>query len=105
MLQSNAKNDITLGVLLMGATGFLIGFVVHSPLLMGIAGVLGSLIGGLVGWIGGRRFLLIICVGALIGAYIGYRSGDHDILIIAAGSGAAISGFFGAQVELFLRKK
>lgn len=101
----NSKNDIVFGVLLMGTTGFLIGFVVHSGLLMGLAGLLGCLIGGLVGWIGGRRFLLIICCGALTGAYIGYRTGDHDILIIAAGSGAAISGFIGAQVELFLRKR
>jgi len=31
--------------------------------------------------------------------------GDRDILIIAAGSGGAIAGFLGAQVELFLRKK
>nr|NIQ01905.1 hypothetical protein [Nitrospinaceae bacterium]NIR55900.1 hypothetical protein [Nitrospinaceae bacterium]NIS86346.1 hypothetical protein [Nitrospinaceae bacterium]NIT83182.1 hypothetical protein [Nitrospinaceae bacterium]NIU45391.1 hypothetical protein [Nitrospinaceae bacterium] len=66
---------------------------------------LGALIGALVAWIGGRRYLLIICLGVLIGAGIGYRTGDRDILIIAAGTGGAIAGFLGAQIELFLRKK
>ena len=41
----------------------------------------------------------------LIGASIGYQTGDRDILIIASGTGGAIAGFFGAQAQLFLRKK
>lgn len=99
------KNEIILGILLLGGTGLLIGFVLDSPLLMGIAGGLGVAVGGLVGWLGGWRFLLIICLGVLIGAYIGFRTGDRDILIMAAGSGGAIAGFFGAQLEMFFRKK
>ena len=95
------KNDIALGMLILGGTGALIGYVLDSGLLSGVAGVLGLLIGSLVGWLGGRRFLLIICVGAVTGAAIGYQSGDRDILIMAAGSGAAIAGFIGAQVQRF----
>ena len=90
-----------MGMFLMGATGLSMGWVIHSPLLMIIAGALGLVVGGFIGWIGGRRYMLIICLGVLIGAFFGYRSGDQDILIIAAGSGGAIAGFMSAQIEQF----
>ena len=92
-----------MGMGLMGATGLAMGWVVHSPLLMTIAGLLGLMIGGFIGWLGGRRFMVIICLGVLIGAFLGQRTGDPDILIIAAGSGGAIAGFMGAQIESFFR--
>ena len=99
-----SRNDIPFGTLLMGATGVLIGLVVDSAMAMVFVGILGALIGGLVGWVGGRVFLIIICFGVLIGAFLGYRTGDRDILIIAAGTGGAIAGFMGAQVSLFFNK-
>ncbi|MFQ5451761.1 MAG: hypothetical protein ACE5E9_14130 [Nitrospinaceae bacterium] len=99
------KNDLVFGIIIMGATGILMGVVVHSAWLAAVAGFLGIVVGGLVGWIGGRRYLLIICFGVLVGAVLGYRTGDRDILIIAAGSGGAIAGFLGAQIELFFPKK
>jgi hypothetical protein len=101
MPKSNSKNEIYMGMVLMGVTGLVMGFVVHSPLLMTIAGILGLVVGGFVGWTGGRRYMFIICLGILIGAFFGYRTGDQDILIIAAGSGGAIAGFIGAQIEQF----
>ena len=100
-----SRNDIPFGTLLMGTTGVLIGLVVDSAMAMIFVGILGALIGGLVGWAGGRVFLIIICFGVLIGAFLGYRTGDRDILIIAAGTGGAIAGFMGAQVSLFLKNK
>jgi len=105
MLRSKSKNDIIFGMLLLGATGVLIGVVVNSGLAIALAGLLGTLMGGLVGWLGGRTYLMIICFGVLLGAFLGYRTGDRDILIMASGSGGAIAGFFGAQVQLFLKKK
>ena len=105
MLRSKSKNDIIFGILLLGATGILIGVVINSDLASLLAGLLGILMGGLVGWIGGRIYLLIICFGVLIGAFLGYRTGDSDILIMASGSGGAIAGFFGAQMQLFFGKK
>ena len=99
-----SRNDIPFGTLLMGTTGVLIGLVVDSAMAMLVVGILGAFIGGLVGWVGGRVFLLIICFGVLIGAFLGYRAGDQDILIIASGTGGAIAGFIGAQVSLFLKK-
>ncbi len=103
MPESQNKSVIYLGMGLMGATGIAMGWVVHSPLLMAIAGVLGLIIGGFVGWLGGRRYMVIVCVGVLIGAVLGHQTGDQDILIIAAGSGGAIAGFMGAQIEQFFR--
>ena len=98
------KKEIYLGMALIGTTGILIGLVIDSPLLMTIAGFLGTVVGGFVGWLGGRRFMIIICLGVLIGAYLGYRTGDLDILIIAAGTGGAIAGFMGAQIESFFSR-
>ena len=98
------KKEIYLGMALIGITGVLIGLVMDSPLLMTIAGFLGTVIGGFVGWLGGRRFMVIICLGVLIGAYLGYRTADRDILIIAAGTGGAIAGFIGAQIESFFSR-
>ncbi|MBT7178332.1 MAG: hypothetical protein HN907_02245, partial [Nitrospina sp.] len=82
MPESQSKSTIYLGMGLMGATGLAMGWVVHSPLLMTVAGLLGLMIGGFVGWLGGRRYMVIICLGVLVGAVLGYRTGDRDILII-----------------------
>ena len=105
MLKIKSKKDIIFGGLLLGTTGVLIGVIIKSGLAMALGGALGLLIGGLVGWAGGRFFLLIICLGVLMGAFLGYRTGDKDILIMASGTGGAIAGFMGAQVSLFLKKK
>ncbi len=48
--------------------------------------------------------MVISCLGVLVGAYLGYRTGDRDILIIASGTGGAIAGFIGAQLELFFKR-
>ena len=100
-----SKNDVIFGGLLMGVTGVLIGVVVNSAIAMAAVGILGVLMGSLIGWLGGRIYLLVICFGVLVGAFLGYRPGDRDILIIASGTGGAIFGFLGAQVSLFLGKK
>jgi len=91
-------------MLLLGTTGVLIGVVVDNMFLALVAGVLGVLVGSLIGWLGGRRYLITICVGVLLGAGLGYQSGDTDILIMAAGTGGAISGFFANQLEMFFKK-
>ncbi|PIQ96237.1 MAG: hypothetical protein COV67_10670, partial [Nitrospinae bacterium CG11_big_fil_rev_8_21_14_0_20_56_8] len=84
MPYQTGKKDIASGVLLLGITGLLIGFVVHSGWLMLVAGLLGAIVGGFVGWVGGRRYMIIVCLGALAGGSIGYTSGDTDIIIISA---------------------
>ena len=103
MRLTQVKTNIFLGVILLGSTSLSIGYFLHSPLLMILAGAFGSLIGGLVGWLGGRRFMLIIILGMGLGAILGYSSGDRDITIMATGSGAAIAGFLDIQLERFLK--
>ncbi|MFQ5481256.1 MAG: hypothetical protein ACE5ER_00755 [Nitrospinaceae bacterium] len=98
------KNNIFLGMLLLGVNGLLIGVVVHSPLLMLVAGVLGLALGGLVGWLGGRRYILIVCGGIVVGTLVGWQTGDRDLLIICAGSGGAICGMLANQLEIFWGK-
>lgn len=103
MLPFETKRDIVLGVALIGTTGIMIGYFLDSPLLMVLAGALGSIIGGFVGWLGGHRFILIVLAGMFLGGVMGYQSGDRDILIMSTGSGAAIAGFLAAHLERFLR--
>jgi len=99
------KNNIYFGMGLLGVTGVLIGVVLHSPLLMAVAGALGVGVGGLLGWLGGKRYLVTICIGVLIGAALGYQAGDDDILIMAAGTGGAMAGFIANFLEQFHQKK
>jgi hypothetical protein len=96
------RNNIYLGMFLLGVTGVLIGVVIESLTASLMAGALGTVIGGFVGWLGGRRYLTIICLGVGVGAVLGYRTGDQDVLIMAAGSGGAIAGFIANQIELFM---
>ncbi len=90
---------------LLGLTGVMIGWVVESPFLSVVAGALGAGVGGLLGWLGGKRYLITICLGVVIGTALGYQTGDRDILIMAAGSGGAIAGFLANFIELFVSKK
>ena len=64
------RNDFPFGTLLMGTTGVLIGVVIDSEMAMVAVGLLGSLIGGLVGWAGGRVFLIIICFELLLMGFL-----------------------------------
>ena len=104
MFPQQTRNNIISGIVLMGTTGLLIGYFLHSPLVMILAGALGVIIGWLVGWLEGRRFMVLILLGTGIGAFFGYQSGDQDVMIMATGSGAAIAGFLGAQMERFFKR-
>lgn len=105
MPKSENRQDIIFGMALLGGTGLLIGLILDSYMLTVLAGGLGIIIGWFVGWLGGRRYLLIVCLGIVLGAALGYSTGDRDIVIMATGSGAAIAGFLAAPLELFLGKK
>lgn len=98
------KKNIWLGMALLGINGVLIGIAVHSPMLAAIAGALGAAMGALVGWLGGIRYLLIVCGGVLLGSIVGWQTGDTDLLIICAGTGGAISGMVANQIESFVRR-
>ncbi|HJT18848.1 MAG TPA: hypothetical protein VJ746_00165, partial [Nitrospira sp.] len=58
--------DIVFGLAVMGTVGTLIGFIMGGSL-MPVAAGLGLVLGGVVGFLGGRRFLFSILIGTVLG--------------------------------------
>ena len=57
--------DILFGVAVMGTVGMLIGFIMGGGI-MPLASGAGLVLGGVIGFMGGRRFLVSILVGTLL---------------------------------------
>ncbi len=93
--------DIVFGLAVMGTVGTLIGFIMGGGL-MPIAIVLGLALGGVIGFLGGRRFLISILVGTLLGGALAWLVGGTDRIWVGAGAGAAMGGFLGVQVSMLL---
>ena len=93
--------DIAFGILVMGTVGTLIGLIMGSefmPLAIGI----GLVMGGVVGFLGGRRFLISILVGTVLGGALAWLLAGPDRISYGAGAGAAMGGFLGVQVSMLL---
>jgi hypothetical protein len=93
--------DIVFGVAVMGTVGTLIGLLMGSefmPLALGI----GLVMGGVVGFLGGRRFLISILVGTVLGGALAWLLAGPDRISYGAGAGAAMGGFLGVQVSMLL---
>ena len=93
--------DIAFGVVVMGTVGTLIGLIMGSefmPLSIGI----GLVMGGVVGFLGGRRFLISILVGTVLGGALAWLLAGPDRISYGAGAGAAMGGFLGVQVSMLL---
>jgi len=97
------KADFLLGAAIMGTTGALIGYYIGGipPVALGI--LLGCVLGGLVSKLGARPFFLSVLAGTLLGGILAREFGGTDMVMIGAGSGAAIGGFLGVNIELFRR--
>ena len=93
--------DVTLGAMVMGTVGILIGLLM-APGLVPVAGTMGILLGGVVGVFGGRRFLISILVGAALGAALAWAVAGPDRMSIGAGAGAAMGGFLGLQLSMLM---
>jgi len=95
--------DILLGMIIFGITGALIGFYLdHRGIIL--AGVfLGSVLGGFVGRLGARRFFISVLAGTLLGGLLGWLAGGTEVIPVTAGTGSAIGGFIGINIELFMR--
>lgn len=93
--------DILLGMAVMGTVGTLIGMVMGWGALP-VAILVGLLLGGVVGFLGGRRFLVSIMTGTLLGGALAWLVAGVERIWVGAGAGAAMGGFLGVQVSMLL---
>jgi hypothetical protein len=93
--------DIVFGLAVMGTVGTLIGFIMGGSL-MPVAIGLGLVLGGVIGFLGGRRFLISILVGTLLGGALAWLVAGEERIWVGAGAGAAMGGFLGVQISMLL---
>jgi hypothetical protein len=85
----------------MGTVGTLIGFVMGGGLLP-VAIAVGLVLGCVIGFLGGRRFLVSIMMGTVLGGALAWLVAGLDRVWVGAGSGAAMGGFLGVQISMLL---
>jgi hypothetical protein len=93
--------DILFGVAVMGTVGTLIGLIMGGGTIPVAIG-LGLLLGAVVGFLGGRRFLISILVGTVLGGGLAWLVAGVDRMSVGAGAGAAMGGFLGVQISMLL---
>ena len=93
--------DILFGVAVMGTVGTLIGIITGGGI-MPIASGAGLVLGGVIGFMGGRRFLVSILVGTLFGGTLAWLVAGSERISVGAGAGAAMGGFLGVQISMLL---
>ena len=93
--------DIGFGMMVMGTVGTLIGFIMGGGLIPVAIG-LGLVLGGVIGFLGGRRFLISILAGTLLGGALAWLVAGIDRFWVGAGAGAAMGGFLGVQISMLL---
>ena len=93
--------DILFGVVVMGTVGTLIG-IISGGGIMPLAIGAGLVLGGFIGFMGGRRFLVSILVGTLMGGGLAWLIAGPERISVGAGAGAAMGGFLGVQISMLL---
>ena len=93
--------DIVFGLAVMGTVGVLIGLIMGGGL-MPVAVALGLAMGGVIGYLGGRRFLVSILIGTFLGGALAWLVAGSDRISVGAGAGAAMGGFLGVQISMLL---
>jgi hypothetical protein len=93
--------DVVFGLAVMGTVGVLIGLIMGGGL-MPVSIGLGLALGGVVGFLGGRRFLISILVGTLLGGALAWLVAGGERVWVGAGAGAAMGGFLGVQISMLL---
>jgi hypothetical protein len=93
--------DIAFGLAVMGTVGVLIGLITGGGL-MPVAVAVGLAMGGVIGYLGGRRFLISILIGSLLGGALAWLVAGFDRISVGAGAGAAMGGFLGVQISMLL---
>lgn len=93
--------DVLFGMAVMGTVGTLIGLIMGGGI-MPLASGAGLVLGGFIGFMGGRRFLASILVGALLGGALAWFIAGPERISVGAGAGAAMGGFLGVQISMLL---
>ena len=93
--------DIALGIVVMGTVGTLIGMTMGGGL-MPVASAIGIVLGAVIGFLGGRRFLISILVGTVLGGGLAWVMAGVERIWVGAGAGAAMGGFLGVQISMLL---
>lgn len=93
--------DIAFGITVMGTVGTLIGLIMGGGL-MPLAIAVGLVMGGVIGYLGGRRFLVSILIGSALGGALAWLVAGLDRVSVGAGAGAAMGGFLGIQISMLL---
>jgi hypothetical protein len=93
--------DIAFGLTVMGTVGLLIGLITGRGL-MPVAIAVGLAMGGVIGFLGGRRFLVSILVGTCVGGALAWLVAGTERISVGAGAGAAMGGFLGVQISMLL---
>jgi len=93
--------DIALGIAVMGTVGALIGLTMGGGL-MPVAISVGFGLGVVIGFLGGRRFLVSILVGTALGGLLAWLMAGVERIWVGAGAGAAMGGFLGVQISMLL---
>lgn len=103
MNRSSTKTlfDVTFGVVVMGTVGVLIGTILGGSSVP-IAAGLGLMLGAVVGFLGGRRFLVSILMGTVLGGLLAWLVAGFEKISFGAGAGAAMGGFLGVQISMLL---
>jgi hypothetical protein len=93
--------DIPFGLAVMGTVGALIGTIMGGGL-MPVAILVGLAMGGVIGFLGGRRFLVSILIGSVLGGALAWLVAGTERISVGAGTGAAMGGFLGVQISMLL---
>lgn len=93
--------DVAFGLAVMGTVGALIGIIMGGGL-MPVAILVGLAMGGVIGFLGGRRFLISILIGSFLGGALAWLVAGAERISVGAGAGAAMGGFLGVQISMLL---
>ena len=93
--------DMAFGAVVMGTVGILIGWFMGGSAIP-VTGALGVALGLVVGWLGGRRFLISILIGTVLGGLLAWMVAGIEKISWGAGAGAAMGGFLGVQASMLL---
>ena len=93
--------DIAFGAAVMGTVWTLIGLIMGGGLTP-VAIAAGLVLGCVIGFLGGRRFLISILVGTVVFGALAWLVAGFEGVWVVAGAGAAMGGFLGVQISMLL---